>query len=833
MKNDTYFKRRWKAYGIIYFTIVFLMAHPCAYAYIDPSVTTYAIQAVAGVIVAAGAFFATYGRQAKKWLMRQLDIDESEGKTTEPTLEVYRDDLQVLLSKKRAECLTALATTKEDKKPRNHSRLLTSLLCGLGFAMTCVLRPITSFYLANEGEFWFSLGSVTIYVLLIFAITVLVLTLVHFILPGKGKNNPRLFFGAFVAAVTLCLFIQNHFMSSYLPLLTGDAIDWGMYFGWHVGSIVLWGVTIITLILIAKFQPRLGKMLVYLLFALILCSESLTCGIGLITAKHENKKETAYFSSDGLYETSEAGNVVLLISDTFEATYMNRILERYPEYRDMLSDCTFYDNMTGVSCFTYFSYANIMTGKDFPLGATSETGISNCFHNQTTIDRVSGNDWDIAYYTTFSPTANVSTKLLNYSDNLLTPDPSTAWKIANSLFKSTLFQSMPHGLKKHFIVYTQEYEEMKALMDTYEIPDPYVVSDATFYGNMASDQLNLTIVQGKPRYTLIQLDGVHEPCNLDANYNTVVYDESVSIEERKIQGSRAQLKLLRAFLDQLKQAGTYDQTTVIMTADHGYNMRFYPVFLVKEARRKDKEFRIDNTPLSMREDYEELLYKVTSGESFSEAVTDLSVSSDRTRYALDYSSLEGYGKITDRRSLVTISGDASKEDSYRIGKDEFLIDNAFGGRVDLIESFISATGNHPKAAIYGLKEGKSFGHSVVIDMFLSKETSDPLVMKLKIRNVTDQKQRIVFSQDGEMLCEETIGGNTVESFSIDIPSHSPDRITFEIDLPEAVLRKMDTEVLGWNSFRGIEIMDGRLYPKDYKPVPVSKRKRKNEQQGSK
>ena len=32
---------------------------------------------------------------------------------------------------------------------------------------------------------------------------------------------------------------------------------------------------------------------------------------------------------------------------------------------------------------------------------------------------------------------------------------------------------------------------------------------------------------------------------------------------------------------------------------------------------------------------------------------------------------------------------------------------------------------------------------------------------------------------------------------------------------------------------GIEIMDGRLYPKDYKPVPVSKRKRKNEQQGSK
>ena len=59
-------KNHWKTYGIVYFTVVFALVPALASAYIDPSVTTYAIQAIAGVAVAAGAFFATYGRRMKK-----------------------------------------------------------------------------------------------------------------------------------------------------------------------------------------------------------------------------------------------------------------------------------------------------------------------------------------------------------------------------------------------------------------------------------------------------------------------------------------------------------------------------------------------------------------------------------------------------------------------------------------------------------------------------------------------------------------------------------------------------------------------------------------------
>lgn len=53
------------------------------YAYLDPSVMTYAIQVVAGVIVAAGAVVGIYWRKAKKKVQDKLGIDENAKKEVE------------------------------------------------------------------------------------------------------------------------------------------------------------------------------------------------------------------------------------------------------------------------------------------------------------------------------------------------------------------------------------------------------------------------------------------------------------------------------------------------------------------------------------------------------------------------------------------------------------------------------------------------------------------------------------------------------------------------------------------------------------------------------
>ena len=52
-------------------------------AYIDPSVATYLIQAIAGVVIAVGAAIGIYWRKAKKKVAKTLNIDENKNKDVE------------------------------------------------------------------------------------------------------------------------------------------------------------------------------------------------------------------------------------------------------------------------------------------------------------------------------------------------------------------------------------------------------------------------------------------------------------------------------------------------------------------------------------------------------------------------------------------------------------------------------------------------------------------------------------------------------------------------------------------------------------------------------
>lgn len=54
-----------------------------ALAYIDPSVMTYAIQAIAGIAIAIGAFFGIYFRKIKKKVSKKLGVDENKNKEVE------------------------------------------------------------------------------------------------------------------------------------------------------------------------------------------------------------------------------------------------------------------------------------------------------------------------------------------------------------------------------------------------------------------------------------------------------------------------------------------------------------------------------------------------------------------------------------------------------------------------------------------------------------------------------------------------------------------------------------------------------------------------------
>lgn len=75
------------AVAVLFFNLMLLFGLN-GRAYIDPSVITYLIQIISGVVISLGAFFGVYGRKIKKMISKKLGISEYRNK------EVESDDIK-------------------------------------------------------------------------------------------------------------------------------------------------------------------------------------------------------------------------------------------------------------------------------------------------------------------------------------------------------------------------------------------------------------------------------------------------------------------------------------------------------------------------------------------------------------------------------------------------------------------------------------------------------------------------------------------------------------------------------------------------------------------
>lgn len=76
-----------------YFTACFtLLLLRSANAYLDPSVMTYGIQAIAGIGIAVGAAVGILWRRARRKVQDKLGIDENAKKEVEADVEVFDQD---------------------------------------------------------------------------------------------------------------------------------------------------------------------------------------------------------------------------------------------------------------------------------------------------------------------------------------------------------------------------------------------------------------------------------------------------------------------------------------------------------------------------------------------------------------------------------------------------------------------------------------------------------------------------------------------------------------------------------------------------------------------
>jgi len=74
---------------VIFVFVVGLLFPKPVHAYLDPSVVTYVVQVVAGLVIAVGAVFYVYWRKAKQKITEKLGIGDVTKKEVEDDVVTY------------------------------------------------------------------------------------------------------------------------------------------------------------------------------------------------------------------------------------------------------------------------------------------------------------------------------------------------------------------------------------------------------------------------------------------------------------------------------------------------------------------------------------------------------------------------------------------------------------------------------------------------------------------------------------------------------------------------------------------------------------------------
>ena len=93
----------------------------------------------------------------------------------------------------------------------------------------------------------------------------------------------------------------------------------------------------------------------------------------------------------------------------------------------------------------------------------------------------------------------------------------------------------------------------------------YLIDDVRYYNRLCEFGLTLEDGDYDGAFRFIHLLGSHYPFSYDEEANFIGDDQSNVFRQ-----SQGALHIVYEYIDQLKELGVYENTTIIVTADHGY-----------------------------------------------------------------------------------------------------------------------------------------------------------------------------------------------------------------------------------------------------------------------
>jgi hypothetical protein len=604
-----------KTFRYIYFSAAFLLLFTVpVQAYIDPSVMTYAIQALAGIAIALGTFFGLYWRKIRKPVLRFFNLDETAGKEEESDELVYFDPS--VMKEERKIIVQKDLNAKDGVKTKGKIRtILEDMIPALfitlsGCFMICIYAPL-DLYFNNKNEFWFNaqiLLPQLIRMMCMIAPAVLAVYMICRLIHRK-------LYSALLFVTTLmlvCSYIQGNFRIANLPSMDGTPADWSIYGKEDLITVLIWIIVAGLMLLVYRYVKEKGfRAVAEMISCLLTLILSVSLVMSYLGSRKTVEKNVFVSTKDHEFEVSDTENFFILILDAVDADRYAEVYESHPEYREKFDDFTFFQNTNSLYPFTSRAIPHILTGdiytnqEDFTEFVTRT--MDECRFFRTLEER----QYRMGIY---EPELSYNGTQLKRFENMRTDNvelnPEAKNTFIKEQFKLTLFKYLPYCFKKYVPCNTNSFISMIW-------PQPFLMDNRDFYDDLANVPAEKT---SDKVFRFYHIDGAHTPFRYDKDVNYVGENESTYF-----QSVEASMTIAGRFVDKLKEAGVYDNSVILIMADHGYSDdvggvmdRFNPLLMVK-GFHEDHPYAVSQAPLSyvdLAEAYQRLLDHRVSEECF-------------------------------------------------------------------------------------------------------------------------------------------------------------------------------------------------------------------------
>ena len=477
--------------------------------------------------------------------------------------------------------------------------------------MLCVFEPLCLYFL-NAGDYIFDVYTLfpvcLVLWLLATAVGCIVFFLVYRLGPKLYKTVLYLVFSLF-----LCLYVQGNFFAKGLATLDGRAIDWQAYKTQNVQSVLLWiGLFTVCAVLFYKLSWEKLRKLVQGTVSFFLLIFIFTALVEGYLQYGFDRKASVVVTAQGLTEYGEAENFILLVVDMVDAEYENEVLAKYPEDRDFLRDFTYYDNVVSGYCYTENALPFLLSSKWYEGREKFDSYKEWCFLRSPLIAALKERGYDLGIYTDELPPTKAAMELDNTTSISRTlQDPvafSKAW------MRLVGYKYLPFPLKRYSQVQPSAFTTCFSDRIDGQAAWDFYSSNALFYKAQTEEHTTLA-GDGRPRFKMIHIQGAHHPYAINRQMEDTPYATYMDC----VEGSNT---ILRAFLERLQADGIYDNSVIVIIADHGVTDPDYPepmghqdpVLFIKGAGEQHSLLQTNSAPIS-QEDLAEAYLKLLAGSA--------------------------------------------------------------------------------------------------------------------------------------------------------------------------------------------------------------------------